>query len=115
MDKRGGCVSEETLMFAQRWLSNWKNRRVAGAYRTMADALQRDCEYADVWGANIAMTIFDGAGGKLTYLEANAIADKLMARLWSVAPKAMSRETVSEFLESVRLACICESDGGGHA
>ena len=43
-----------------RW-SNWKNRRVAKAYRTMADVLQRDCGYADAWQANIAMPILDGA------------------------------------------------------
>ncbi|HOF19431.1 MAG TPA: hypothetical protein PK082_11020 [Phycisphaerae bacterium] len=70
-----------------RW-SNWKNRRVAKAYRTMADVLQRDCGYADAWQANIAMPILDGAGGKLTHAEANAIADRLMAHLWGVAPRS---------------------------
>ena len=70
-----------------RW-ANWKNRRVARAYRTMQDALQGDCGYADAWQANIAMPIFDGANGKLTHAEANEIADRIMAHLWSVAPRS---------------------------
>ena len=68
--------------------SNWKNRHVARAYRTMQDALQNDCGYADAWQANIAMPIFDGADGKLTAAEANEIADNIMAHLWSVAPRS---------------------------
>ena len=72
--------------------SNWKNRHVARAYRTMQDALQNDCGYADAWQANIAMPIFDNAGGKLTHAEANEIADKIMAHLWSVAPRSNGKD-----------------------
>ena len=81
-------LTEAMLLRLPNLWSNWRNRHVARAYRTMQDALQRDCGYADAWQANIAMPIFDGADGKLTHAEANEIADRIMAHLWSVAPRS---------------------------
>ena len=66
------------------YYSNWKCRNVTKAYKTMSKALQSDPTFAISWQCNIAMPILDGAKGKLTPSEANAIADQLMQHLWGV-------------------------------
>lgn len=64
--------------------NNWWNRKTARAYKNIAAAMQNDPSYALSWQCNIAMPIYDGANGKLSHEEANAIADKLMAHLFGV-------------------------------
>lgn len=59
-------------------------RGTGKAYRTLTKAMQDDPSYAHSWMCNIAMPIYDGAKGKLTIHEANAIADGLMAHLFEV-------------------------------
>lgn len=56
--------------------------RTARAVRDLSKALQEDNSFAITWHANIAMPIYDGAKGKLTPAEANAIADNLMQHLF---------------------------------
>jgi len=66
---------------------NWRNRPVARAYRTMAKALQNDPGYAKSWQANFAVTIYDGARGRLNLAEADEIADDLMRFMWGVTKR----------------------------
>jgi hypothetical protein len=63
---------------------NWKVRKTGRAYRHLSKAMQDDPGYALTWQCNIAMPIYDGANGKLTLPEANAIADRLMKHLFNV-------------------------------
>lgn len=63
---------------------NWKVRKTGRAYRHLSKAMQDDPGYALTWQCNIAMPIYDGANGKLTLPEANAIADRLMNHLFNV-------------------------------
>ena len=67
--------------------THWRNRKVRGtgkAYRALTKAMRDDPDYTRSWQCNIAMPIFDGAKGKLTIHEANAIADDLMRHLFEV-------------------------------
>ena len=48
--------------------------------------MRDDPSYAHSWQCNIAMPIYDGAKGKLTIHEANAIADDLMRHLFTLTP-----------------------------
>ncbi len=66
------------------WWSNWKNRRVAKAYRTMAEALRRDPSFAESWRANIACVVHDTPASQTAWETANETADRLMAHLWGV-------------------------------
>ena len=79
----GPAVSSTRLLdlLRVRW-SNWKNRSVARAYRTMADAMKRDPSCAESWRANIACVIHDGAEGMVPMPKANIIADRMMVHLW---------------------------------
>lgn len=70
-----------------RW-SNWKNRRVAKAYRTMAEALKNDPGFAESWRANIACVVHDTPASQTAWETANETADRLMARLWGVRSNA---------------------------
>jgi hypothetical protein len=63
---------------------NWKVRGTGKAYRALTQAMRDDPGYALSWQCNIAMPILDGAKGKLTRAEANAIADDLMSHLFAV-------------------------------
>lgn len=63
---------------------NWQVRGTGKAYRALTKAMRDDPSYAHSWQCNIAMPILDGAKGKLTHAEANAIADALMAHLFEV-------------------------------
>ena len=63
---------------------NFRNRKVARAYRTLARAMQADPDYANSWQANYAMTILDRSNRKLTAAECNEIADILMRHCWRV-------------------------------
>ena len=81
----GPAVSRSRLLdrIRVRW-SNWKNRRVAKAYRTMADALQRDPGFAQSWRANIACVVHDTPASQTAWETANETAERLMAHLWGV-------------------------------
>lgn len=68
-----------------RW-SNWINRRVAKAYRTMAEALRNDPGFAASWRANIACVVHDTPASQTAWETANETADRLMAHLWVVGP-----------------------------
>lgn len=63
---------------------NWKVRGTGKAYLALIKAMRDDPGYALSWQCNIAMPICDGAKGKLTIHEANAIADDLMSHLFEV-------------------------------
>ena len=67
--------------------NNWWNRKTARAYNQLSSAMQNDPSFALSWQCNIAMPILDGAKGKLTAEEANAIADDLMRHLFGVRRK----------------------------
>jgi len=64
------------------WLCVIECFPTALSVRHLSKALQKDNGFAISWHANIAMPIFDGAKGKLTIDEANAIADTLMMHLF---------------------------------
>ncbi len=69
------------------WWANWKNRRVAKAYKTLTQAMREDPSYAISWQSNIAMPIYDWArskGKNVTHQEANEIGDLLMNYLFGV-------------------------------
>lgn len=70
-----------------RW-SNWKNRRVAKAYRTMSEALKNDPGFAESWRANIACVVHDTPASQTAWETANETADRLMAHLWGVRSNA---------------------------
>lgn len=63
---------------------NWRVRGTGRAYRALTKAMRDDPDFAHSWQCNIAMPILDGAKGKLTHAEANAIADELMQHLFEV-------------------------------
>jgi hypothetical protein len=63
---------------------NWWNRGTANAYKKLTKAMRDDPSYALSWQCNIAMPIYDGAKGKLTLEESNAIAHTLMKHLFDV-------------------------------
>lgn len=65
-----------------RW-HNWRNRKVAKAYRALSQAMRDDPDFAHSWQCNIAMPIFDQT--KLSHEEANVIADRLMKHLFDVS------------------------------
>lgn len=71
------------------WWHNWRVRHIGRARKTLTKAMLDDPDFAHSWQCNIAMPIYDGAHGKLTLAEANAIADTLMLHLFDVPNTTM--------------------------
>lgn len=57
---------------------------MVGPLAKSANRVRDDPDYAHSWQCNIAMPILDGAKGKLTHAEANAIAENMMRHLFEV-------------------------------
>lgn len=79
------------------WWANWKNRRVAKAYKTLTGAMREDVGYANAWQSNIAMPIYDWArlhGRDIAHDEVNEIADGLMAHLFNVKTGGYGRPRI---------------------
>jgi len=86
-EKRGTGSLERMVRLLANLKTHWRNWKVRGtgkAYRALTKAMRDDPGYALSWQCNIAMPILDGAKGKLTHAEANAIADDLMRHLFGV-------------------------------
>jgi len=66
---------------------NLKNWKVAWAYQTITEAMQKDPDYAHSWQCNIAIPILDNCNEKLSPKECNFIADVLMKHLFGVQKK----------------------------
>ncbi len=64
------------------WLSNLRVLHIRIALFVLCRAMRKDPSFRDSWQANIAMPIYVGADFKLTPVEANKIADRLMKHLF---------------------------------
>ncbi len=66
------------------WIRNCPSWPTAHAYWQLKRSLKSDPMYAHAWKCNIAMPIYDNCKGKLTIVECNEIADRLMKHIFSV-------------------------------
>ncbi len=71
-----------------RKLIQWLRNPVMRANLTLTRAMRSDPGFAHSWQCNIAMTIYDGAKGKLDLEESNKIADRMMKHLFDVGMDA---------------------------
>lgn len=89
-----GCVGSGDRFgnLRVRWqnLLCWKTR---WAYRTLTNAMKRDCDYARTWKDNIACPLMDEG---MSHEAANRAADRLMQHLFKIKPNAKDEPRAHE-------------------